>query len=139
MRKHRRAGQGCHIPEAIGKDDKSHKEAGLWTIDTVNPNRAAGVLQHLRSSAADLCLAREVRTPTAESCKAQERAAKRAKWGCCTTQALVTDEGGVSAGVGIAARIGMIEKQRAPLLVKTSSGGRLGSVHVGVIGKGGLN
>ena len=135
------AGLGCHIPEAIGKGDRRHEEAGLWAIDTVNHNCAAGVLQHLQSSAADLCLAQEVRTPSAESCKAQERNAKRAKWGLCITQAIVTEEGGVSAGVGIAARshFGMFENRRAPLLAKASSEGRLGSVHVGVIGKGGLH
>ena len=71
LRKCKRAGQGCHIPEAIGKGDKCHKEAGLWTIDTVNPNCAAGALQHLESSAADFCLVQEVRT---ESREAQERA-----------------------------------------------------------------
>ena len=54
---------------------------------------------------------------------------------------MVIEEGGVSAGVGIAARshFGIVGNQRVPLLAKASSDGRLGSVHVGAMGKGGIH
>ena len=80
MRKRaRRKGEHVAIPKFLDVKDTLHWDTGLWAIDSVNPNCAAGAQKHLAQATADFVMVQELRPPSVSACMAQERIARRAK------------------------------------------------------------
>jgi hypothetical protein len=137
----RRKGEHVVIPKFVDVKDTLHWDDGLWAIDSVNPNCAAGAQKHLAQSTADFVMVQELRAPSVSACMAQERAARRAKWGLVTAPAVVTDQGGVSAGVAIAGRshFGMCKHDTPLHSASEHTPGWAVASHVGAMGKGGVH
>ena len=51
--------------DCLDAADRSHVSAGLWAIDTVNPNAWPGTMEYLRMSAADFVITQESRVRSA--------------------------------------------------------------------------
>ena len=70
--------------------------------------------------------------------QAKQRAATRGGWGLAVTPAVCTAKGGISAGVGIAARsaCGMVEHDLGEL--PACAEGRIAACHVGAVCRGGF-
>ena len=137
----RRKGEHVVIPKFVDVKDTLHWDEGLWAIDSVNPNCAAGAQKHLTQATADFVMIQELRAPSVSACMAQERLAKKAKWGLVTATAVVTDQGGVSAGVAIAGRshFGMCKHDIPLHSASAHTPGRVVASHVGAMGKGGVH
>ena len=101
-----------NVPEFVDTEDDSHRKgARWWAFDTCNPNCSEAVA-YLGRSQADFCLVQEFREADTMAIQAKQRAATRKGWGLAVTPAVCTAKGGISAGVGIAARsaCGMVER-----------------------------
>ena len=105
-KRHRRKGQDLvHVPEFVDAEDDLHRKgARWWAFDTCNPNCSGAGVEYLGRSQADFCLVQEFREADPVAIQAKQRAAARAGWGLAVTPAVCTSKGGISAGVGIAAR-----------------------------------
>ena len=88
--------------KSISLSDVSHRKAGLFAIDTVNPNAWRAGEDYLSRTSTDVILTQEVKLPEGEPCKAAEQAARNAKWKLATEPCLVTAEDGRSAGTAVA-------------------------------------
>lgn len=89
--------------------DTSHREAGLWAFDTVNPNAWPAGSEYMAKSGADVILTQEVKVPADCPKLAAEQAARSLKWKVAIEPCQITPAGGRSAGTAVAARayIGM--------------------------------
>ena len=79
---------------SLAMNDVSHREAGLFAIDTVNPNAWGGGAEYLQRTSADVVLCQEVKLPHGYPCEAAEQAARNAKWKLSVEPCLVTKAGG---------------------------------------------
>ena len=76
--------------KSISPRDVSHREAGLFAIDTVNPNAWGAGVDYMNRTAADVILVQEVKLPEGDPCDATEQAARNAKWKLATEPCLAT-------------------------------------------------
>lgn len=133
------AGGGFDDPQFVAAGDDEHLAHGLWAIDSVNPNCANGMQKYLGKSAADFSIAQEVRAHGLAACQVEERAARCAGWGLATESAVFTDKGGVSAGVGIAARLHFGMRKHEIDLDAACCRGRIAATHVGAVCRDGFH
>ena len=94
----------CPDNETVCAGDRSHIGAGLWAIDTVNPNAWPGTLEYLRMSAADFIVTQEARVSSGQPCDEAESQARGAKWSLSVKPCRVTEADANSAGVSVGAR-----------------------------------
>ena len=140
-RKSGRSGHGIdfQVPEFVSAEDDVHSHQGLWAVDTVNPNCAKGVQKYLGKSMADFVMVQELKAHGLAACQAEERAARREGWGLVTESAVLTDKGGVSAGVGVAARLHFGMTKHTIDLDASCCKGRIAATHVGAVCRGGIH
>ena len=140
-KRHRRKGQDLvHVPEFVDAEDDLHRKgARWWAFDTCNPNCSGAGVEYLGRSQADFCLVQEFREADPVAIQAKQRAAARAGWGLAVTPAVCTSKGGISAGVGIAARsaYGMTVHELGE--IPECAEGRIAACHVGAVCKGGFH
>ena len=140
-KRHGRKGQGlANVPEFVdAEDDLPRKGARWWAFDTCNPNCSGTGVEYLGRSQADFCFVQEFREADPVAIQAKQRAAARE--GCClaVTPAVCTSKGGISAGVGIAARsaYGMTVHELGE--IPECAEGRIAACHVGAVCKGGFH
>ena len=102
-RRHTHFDEGVNPVKGTTASDDSFRKAGLFAIDTVNPNIASGALRYLGVSAADALRTQELRT-FGNSTISTEKAARNFKWVLSANDATMSDAGSTSAGVGVAIR-----------------------------------
>ena len=119
--------------------DDWHRAAGLWAVDTLNPNAWVTGLEYLRNSTADLALVQETKV-TSGDCAAQEAAARTAKWSASIVPANRGPAGGPSAGVAVCARghIGL-SLPVAAAQTPACAAGRFGVRRAGAVCRGGIH
>ena len=107
-----------HNDRSLATADATHRQAGLFAIDTVNPNGAKAAAEYMSRTSADMVLIQEVKLPTGYPVQAADQTARGEKWSIGVEPCLVTEAGGRSTGVAVAARsyIGMSK----PTAVKAS-------------------
>ncbi len=121
--------------------DAQHRSAGLWAIDTLNPNSWNKAVDYLRRSAADFSLIQETRTfPGADTTRA-EGAARSLKWNVAIQPALVTAAESTSGGTAVGAKshIGIAPPCHPPPYTLGGASGRFSCQHVGAMLRGGLH
>ncbi len=91
------------IPQEADAEDSGWKAAGLWTVDTANPNAWGGAMRYLEMTAADAVLVQEVRR-RGHQVQGAEREAERAGWKASIREAEATEANGITAGLAIAVR-----------------------------------
>ena len=140
-KRHGRKGQDlANVPEFVDAEDDLHRKgARWWAFDTCNPNCSEAVEEYLRRSQADFCLVQEFRGADSTAIQAKQRAAAREGWGLAVTPAICTPKGGISAGVGVAARsaYGMTVHELGE--IPECAKGRIAACHVGAVCKGGFH
>ena len=114
------------------------KEAGLWLLDTGNPNCwETARTRFLNRTSADVTMLQEMRKPEKELAAAQASAG-RANWRAHFTPSLTTSKGGASGGTAATARkgIGLIPHEG---IVKDGFSHRIGAAWVGGVLNGGVH
>ncbi len=91
------------LPRECRRADAAHKAAGLWAVDTINPNAWAGAADHGGLTSADVILAQETRKRGARRADA-ERQARARGWRFALRDARLTEANRHSAGVGVGVR-----------------------------------
>jgi hypothetical protein len=99
----RRAAFTYEVPDDADAADNAWKRAGLWAIDSVNPNSWDGAMSYLERTAADAALIQETRKIGGQVTTA-ERSAARSGWTASVAEAEKTECGGVTAGLAVAVR-----------------------------------
>ncbi len=101
-------GAAFPLPCECTRADPSHRDFGVWAIDTINPNAWIGAADHARLSSADVILAQETRKRGARRLDA-ERGARAMRWRFSMCNAKHTEAGRLSAGaaVGVRSHMGM--------------------------------
>ena len=89
--------------DSLQAADRSHVAAGLWAVDTINPNAWPGTMEYLRISAADFVATQECRVRQLH-CGDKEASARSDKWSMSVAPCVVTAAGSTSAGVAVGAR-----------------------------------
>ena len=127
--------------KSISLSDWSHRKAGLFAIDTVNPNAWGAGADYMNRSAADVILVQEVKLPAGDPCSNAEQTARNAKWKLSIEPCLVTAKGGRSAGTAIATRsyIGMSVPKAVEASQDLHAKGHFGMRRVAAMGKGGVH
>ncbi len=99
------AGGGAHWPHdgSLSAADRSHVVAGLWAIDTLNPNAWPGAIEYLGQSAADFVTVQESRVRS-QQCEDKESTARMSKWNVSVEPCVITEAQATSAGVAVGAR-----------------------------------
>ena len=140
-KRHGRNGQNMEkVPQFVDTEDDLHRNgARWWAFDTCNPNCSEVAVAYLGRSQADCCLVQEFREAGTVAIQAKQRAATRKGWELAVTPAVRTAKGGISAGVGIAARsaYGMVEYDLGEL--PACAEGRIAACHVGAVCRGGFH
>ncbi len=135
----RRAAQDEHfeLADKVSAGDRTHRKAGLWAIDTVNPNAWPAAASYLERTAADIVAVQETRR-LRPNVGAAEREARRLHWKLSMQAADRTEAGRASAGVAIGTRahIGIAKAKRATHDDGLSS--RLQARLVGAVVRGGV-
>ena len=113
------------------------RKCGLFAIDSVNPNCWAGAREHLALSSADLALFQEVRLSDALRVTAEGQV-KRLRWNASLSSSALTESGGWSSGVAVAARahIGVADPANNPGIAVEH---RFSLKHVNACCRGGLH
>ena len=75
--------------------EESHREAGLWAFETVNPNAMPGATEHLALTKADFVVIQETKVAQS-SVKDVETAAGNVGWKLSVEACLQGDGGGFS-------------------------------------------
>ena len=94
-----------------------HRQCGLWALDSANANAWSGLVEYLKTTAADMLVGQEAKTWAGDSTLAGESSLRTAKWrgkiGPCTHG----PAGGASAGTLVAVRqhIGMADSCVEPI------------------------
>ena len=132
-------GQAISLSKTVKGEDDSHRELGLWAIDTANPNAWNGATEYFSSSAADFMAVQETRVEASMVADA-ENTARNLGWSASVAACVQGVGGGNSAGVGVACRkhIGMgisCEERCLPMELK----GRFPVRHIGAMCKGGFH
>ena len=127
--------------KSISLRDVSHREAGLFAVDTVNPNAWSVGADYMNRTSADVILVQEVKLPEGDPCQAAEQAARNAKWKLATEPCLVTAKGGRSAGAAVATRnyIGMSVPGAVEASQSLHAKGHFVMRRVAAMGKGGVH
>jgi len=121
--------------------DDTHRQAGLWAVDTVNPNARPVGTSYMEGSAADVILTQELKIPDGYLRDQAEQTARNSKWSLAIEPCHVPQLGGHSAGTSVAVRsyIGMSE----PVVVIESkhlhAQGRSCMKRASAMGKGGMH
>ena len=140
-KRHGRKGQDlANVPVFVDAEDDLHRKGACWwAFDTCNPNCSEAAVEYLGRSQADFCLVQEFREADPVAIQAKQRAATREGWGLAVTPAVCTSKGGISAGVGIAARsvYGMTVHELGE--IPECAEGRIAACHVGAVCKGGFH
>ncbi len=103
-RSRRRAAVATYtIPADADAADGAWKKAGLWAIDSVNPNSWVGAMGYLERTAADAALVQETRKIGAQV-TAAERQAAHVGWNTSVRAAERTEADGITAGLAVAVR-----------------------------------
>ena len=87
-----------HVAEAIKGEDRSHREHGLWAVETANPNAWSGAIEYLNSSAADFMAVQETKVDKEKVADA-ENTARNQWWSASVSPCLQGVGGGNSAGL----------------------------------------
>ena len=132
-----------HWPDdqSISMFDYSHRLAGFWAIDTVNPNCWKSGAEYMEGSAADIILTQELKVPDGHLREQAEQTARSSKWSLAIEPCFVSQLEGHSAGTSVAVRsyIGMSES----LVVKQSQHlhpvGHFCMRRVAAMGEGGVH
>ena len=127
------------IKEAVKAGDKSHRELGLWAVDTANPNAWGGATEYLCSSAADFIALQEVKVEANSEADA-ENTARNLGWSMSVGPCLTGSGGGRSAGVAVGCRkhVGMRSACDEQCLPKSLQG-RFRVKQVGAMCRGGFH
>ena len=127
------------LKEAVEGKDFSHRDYGLWAVDTANPNAWSGATEYLNDSAADFMAIQETRVD-GEAVKDAENTARNLGWSASVSPCLQGVGGGKSAGVAVACRkhIGMSTSCEEVDLPKSLQG-RFSVKHIGAMCKGGFH
>ena len=127
--------------KTISLSDVSHRGAGFFAVDTVNPNAWSAGADYMSRTAADILLIQEVKLPEGDPCDAAEQAARNAKWKMSTEPCLITAKGGRSAGTAVAARnyIGMSMPEAVETTQELHAKGHFAMRRVAAMGKGGVH
>jgi hypothetical protein len=127
--------------QSLSMFDSSHRQAGFWAIDTVNPNCWKSGAAYMEGSAADIIFTQELKVPDGHLRDQAEQTARNAKWSLAIEPCHVSPLGGHSAGTSVAVRsfIGMSK----PLVVKESEHlhptGHFCMRRVAAMGEGGVD
>ena len=121
--------------------DTSHRKAGLWAFDTVNPNAWPAGSEYMARSGADVILTQEVKVPDDLPTLAAEQAARSLKWKVAIEPCLITSAGGRSAGTAVATRayIAMSTPKAATASQHLHPQGHFKLQRVAAAGKGGIH
>ena len=84
--------------------DDTHRKAGFWAVDTVNPNAWGSGSDYMLMTTVDVVLTQEVKLPEGYPAVAAEQAARNKKCPLSIEPCLVTAAGGKSAGTAVATR-----------------------------------
>ena len=97
--------------QSLSMADDTHRRAGWWAIDTVNPNSWQAGSSYMEASAADVIRTQELKVPDGYPREQAEQTARNSKWSLAIEPCLVSKLGGRSAGTSVAVRsfIGMSE------------------------------
>ena len=119
--------------------DTSHRDVGLWAIDTANPNAWGGAEEYLASSGADFVAFQETKV-NGDAKEDKEAVARNIGWSTAIRPCCSGAGGGASAGVAVACRshIGMMDSCEEDLY-PSSLEGRFEIKKVGAICKGGVH
>ena len=119
----------------------SHRKAGLFAFDTVNPNAWGAGADYMKRTSADVILPQEVKLPEGEPCQAAEQAARNAKWKLAIEPCLVTAKGGRSVGVAVVVRnyIGMSTPKAVEASQCLHARGHFAMKRVAAMVKGGIH
>ena len=117
--------------------DLTHRELGLFAIDTCNGNNHTGALSFLEGSSAEIVCHQELRVSGAMA-DTTSRQAKRCKWSLAIEDANPTDQGSYSAGVGVAVRSRIGHSNCDNLMWFAELGGRIRVSFVNAVLTGGL-
>ena len=131
--------QNWSLQDAISASDCSHRDHGLWAVETANPNAWSGATEYLSSSAADFLAFQEAKVDKADV-KDAENTARGKRWSAAVSPCLQGVGGGNSAGVAVACRehIGMSTSCEEVDLPKSLQG-RFSVKHIGAMCKGGFH
>ena len=66
--------------QSISMLDSSHRAAGYWAIDTVNPNCGKAVAAYMEGSAADIVFGQELKIPDGHLRDQADQTARNSKW-----------------------------------------------------------
>ncbi len=82
----------------------THRQRGLWAVDTVNANAWKGARRYLELTAADVCLHQEVKRRRGQQADEAEDTAASLGWSTSIEPSLITTAGALSAGVAVSVR-----------------------------------
>ena len=121
--------------------DDQHVKAGVWAIDTANPNAWPATLEYLKGTMADVILTQEVKKREGDEVAGAEGSARGAKWNLAIEPCLVTTRDGNSAGVAVGARshIGVSSPMTAAANDLKEHQGRFLIKRIGAMCKGGVH
>ena len=85
------------MPKQVSTRDKSHRELGLWAIDSVNPNAWAGAEEYLSGSGADFAGVQETKVDAAGLVD-KEATSRNIGWSASLRECVLGPGGGNSAG-----------------------------------------
>ncbi len=102
-RRRRRGTEPFELPRECKLRDESHRRAGLWALDTINPNAWPRAVEHIGGSAADVVMVQEVRRGSCDV-NAAEREAAATSWTMSLAPGVLTQAGRISAGVAVGVR-----------------------------------
>ena len=127
--------------QSLSAADDSHRKAGWWAIDTVNPNAWQAGAGYMETTAADIVLTQEVKIPDGHLRLQAEQSARNAKWSLAIEPCNVSNLGGMSAGTAVAVRsfIGMSEAEAVTGTKHLHAQGHFCMKRVSAMGKGGVH
>ena len=98
---------------------KTHRQCGLWALDSANANAWSGLLEYLKTTAADMLVGQDAKTWAGDSTLAGESSLRTAKWRGKIGPCAHGPSGGASAGTLVAVRqhIGMADASVQPIQV----------------------
>ena len=126
------------VEEAIKGNGCSHRDYGLWAVETANPNAWSGAKAHLNSSAADFIAVQETKVDGDTEGDA-ENTARNLGRSASVSPCVQGAGGGKSAGVAVACRqhIGVSTSCEEEDLPKSLQG-RFAVRHIGAMCRGGF-
>ncbi len=129
-----------HGDGTLSAADARHTAAGLWAVDTVNPNAWPGALEYLGVSGADFVAIQECRVRS-QHCADKEASARGVKWSVSVEPCIITTAGSTSSGVAVGARshIGVSATSGADDSYSPALDGRFRVRRMGAVCRGGFH